>query len=161
MKTARGEILNRRSGKHADFLAGQSERSRSVESSCMAILRPTALIAIVVAAVGSIGLMLQVGGRAPVFLIVLFFGWVLAPFAALLYADRVSHRWSAPARTMLYAVMLIVALASLALYADVVIRPPARTPASRFLLVPLASWVLMARAVASRRTTGSSGAGKS
>ncbi len=68
----------------------------------MAILRPAALIATVVAALGSIGLMLRVGGRAPVFLIVLFFGWVLAPFAALLYADRVSHRWSAPARTTLY-----------------------------------------------------------
>ena len=126
----------------------------------MAILRPAALIATLLAAVGSIGLMLRVGSRAPVFLIVLFFGWVLAPFGALLFADRASHRWSDPARTTLYAVMLIVALVSLALYADVVIRPPARTPASRFLLVPVASWVLMALAIGARRITGSPGAGQ-
>ena len=124
----------------------------------MAILRPTALIATVVAAVGSIGLMLQVGGRAPVFLIVLFFVWVLAPFVALLFADRVSHAWSGRARTMLYAVMLIVALVSLALYADVVIRPPARTPAARFLMVPVASWVLIAVVFAAGRFTDSHGA---
>ena len=47
------------------------------------------------------------------------------------------------------------------LYADVVIRPPARTPASRFLMVPLASWALMALAMGARRITGSSGAGRS
>ncbi len=57
--------------------------------------------------------------------------------------------------------MLIVALVSLALYADVVIRPPARTPAARFLMVPLASWVLMALAVAASRFRGSHGAGRS
>ena len=127
----------------------------------MANLRPGALIATVVAALGSIGLMLRVGGRAPVFLIALFFGWVLAPFAALLYADRVSNRWSAPARTTLYRVMLIVAVVSLALYADVVIRPPARTPAARFLMVPVAAWVLMAVAAAASRFRGSHGAGRS
>lgn len=40
--------------------------------------------------------------------------------------------------------MLIVALASVALYADVALRPPKSTPAFRFVMVPVASWLLMA-----------------
>jgi hypothetical protein len=74
----------------------------------------------------------------------LFVIWVLSPFAALLWADMVSKSWSISSRTTLCSVMLVVALSSMALYGDVVLRPPRSTPASRFLLVPLGSWLVMA-----------------
>lgn len=119
-------------------------------------LRRVALVALAVSAAGSVGSMLVVGHRAPIFLMVLFFGWVLAPFAALAWACRTSARWAEQARARVDWVTIVVALGSLALYADVVLRPPAASPASIFLLVPVGSWLLMAIAfISARRATDS------
>jgi hypothetical protein len=109
------------------------------------LLHRVALAAVVVGAGGSLGLTLWVGRRNPSrLLIVLFAIWVLSPFMALLWANIVSKRWPVITRVTLHIVILVVTLSSLALYGDVVLRPPRSTPASRFLLVPLGSWLLMA-----------------
>jgi hypothetical protein len=106
-------------------------------------LHPVAVIAVVLGAVGSVALMLWVGHRNPSrLLLALFAIWDLSPFVGLLLADRISTRWSVMTCTTLDAVMLVVALSSLALYGDVVLRPRSQ-PAALFLLVPLASWLLM------------------
>ena len=81
-------------------------------------LRAAALIAMLIGAVGSLGLMFHAGERTPRFLLVLFFFWVLGPFAAFLLADRVSKRWPASVRSALYTMMLVVTLGSLAVYGD-------------------------------------------
>jgi hypothetical protein len=107
------------------------------------LLRPVALIAVVAGAVGSVGLMLWVSHRNPSrVLILLFLIWDLSPFMALLLADMVSTRWSIITRATLHVVMLVLALSSLALYADVVLRPRPQ-PAFMFLAVPFGSWLLM------------------
>ena len=116
------------------------------ESNILSTARFVALSAAVIGAIGSVWLMLSIGSRAPLFLIILFIGWTLLPFAALAVANFISIRWSRLTRTMLYIITLVVALGSLALYADVVFRPPESTPASRWLIVPAASWLLMALA---------------
>ena len=109
------------------------------------LLHTAALTALVVGAGCSVGLTLWVGRRNPSrVLMALFVIWVLSPFAALLWADMVSKSWSISSRTTLCSVMLVLALSSMALYGDVVLRPPRSTPASRFLLVPLGSWLVMA-----------------
>lgn len=106
-------------------------------------LRVVALIAVVVGAVGSVGLMLWVGHRNPSRLLLLLFAiWDLSPFMALLLAHMVSKRWSVITRATLHIVMLVLALSSLALYADVVWRPRPQ-PAFRFLVVPFGSWLLI------------------
>ena len=106
-----------------------------------------ARVAVVVGAAGSVGIMLRVGHRGgsaiPAILVVLFTGWVLSPFAALVLVDIVSKRWSVLAKATLYSVMVIVTLGSLAIYADVVLSPPRPKPAFMFLVVPLGSWLLM------------------
>jgi len=105
-------------------------------------------IATLVGAAGSVGAMLRVGYRndaaIPTLLLVLFTGWVVSPFLAMLAADRVSGRWAAPTRTMLHRLMLLVPLASLASYGYVALSPPRPKPAATFLLVPLGSWLLLA-----------------
>ena len=77
----------------------------------------------------------------------MFMVWVLAPFVALLVADRRSRGWPAATRTALQGVMLAVALGSLIIYGAVALGPPRPQPAAYFLLVPLGSWLLGLAAV--------------
>jgi hypothetical protein len=106
-------------------------------------LRTAARVSVVAGAVASIGLMLR-AGHPPAFLRILFAIWVLAPFAALLVADAVSARWSLMTRTTLHGVMLLLTVTSLAIYGYVVVRPPRSTPAFVWVVVPVASCLLMA-----------------
>jgi hypothetical protein len=109
----------------------------------LGLLRAVALIAVVAGAGGSVGLMLWVGHRNPSrVLLILFTIWVLSPFVALILAQMVSKRWSVLTRATLYSVMLVVTLGSLAIYGDVLLRPPKKA-AFPFLVVPFASWLLM------------------
>ena len=107
-------------------------------------LRTAALIALVVGAVGSVGLMLRAGQSAPRLLQILFTGWVLAPFVVLAAADVLSKRWSALTRATLHAVTLVVALAPLAIYGYIALGPPREKAAPAFVLTPPLSWLLIA-----------------
>ncbi len=107
-------------------------------------LRAAALIAVLVGAVGSVGLLLRAGQRTPRLLLVLFFFWVLSPFVALVLAHAVSKRWSVLTRATLYNVMLVVTLGSLAIYGYDALRPRKAQAAFWYVLVPPASWLLIA-----------------
>jgi hypothetical protein len=104
--------------------------------------------------------MLRVGYRndaaIPTLLLVLFTGWVASPFLAMLAADRVSSRWAAPARKTLHRLMLLIPLASLAIYGYLAVSPPRPKPAAPFLLVPLGSWLLVATTLAMARSSNGS-----
>ena len=126
-----------------DHAVGPSTRS-------LGHLRAVALIALVVGAVGSIGLMLRAGRTAPPLLIALIAIWVLSPFVALTVANVASRHWSVPMRTTLYAVMLMVSLGALAVYGADAVWPRTSQPAFVFVAVPPVSWLLMTLAV----TTG-------
>lgn len=118
------------------------------ESRPLRLLRVVALIAVVVGAAGSVGLMLWVGRRNPSYLLLaLFVIWVLSPFVALVAADILSKRWPISMRATLYGVMLVLALGSLAIYRDIASKPLTPKPAFWFLVVPFGSWLLMTMAV--------------
>jgi hypothetical protein len=76
-------------------------------------------------------------------LLVLFTGWLLSPFMALLVASMISKRWSVLTRVALYSLMLLITLVSLVSYSGVW-SPPGAKPAFIFLVVPLISWFLIA-----------------
>src|SRR5437762_3743901 len=57
--------------------------------------------------------------------------------------NLISMRWSAATRATLYVETLVVTLRSLALYAAVVLSPPKAQAASRFIVIPPASWLLI------------------
>jgi hypothetical protein len=91
-------------------------------------------------------------------LLLLFAIWVLSPFLALLSAQVVSKRWSVPTRVTLYGLMLVLTLASLAIYGDVAFGHPTLKVGFVFLVVPPASWLVLAivvpiAAVISRRVS--------
>lgn len=108
-------------------------------------LRIAALIAVVIGAVGSVGFLLRATSRNPSQLLVaLLVIWVLSPFVALLAANVASKRWSVLTRATLYAVMLVIALGSLAIYEADALWPRASQGAFVFIIVSPASWLLMA-----------------
>jgi hypothetical protein len=113
----------------------------------MSVLRAMARFALVVGAIGAVAMILYIGRRnSSYWLLVLFAGWDVAPFLGLGVADVFLLRRSAATRVTLYLVTLVVAVASLGLYADVIMRPRPQ-PAARFLMVPVASWLLLLTAV--------------
>jgi hypothetical protein len=121
---------------------------RRPDGGFLGLLRPVALIAAVVGAVGSVGLMVWVGHRNPSrLLLALFVIWDVAPFIALAGANKVSNRWSILTQATLFSVTLVISAASLAIYANVAFGPPRPTPAFMFLVVPPASWVMLTIAV--------------
>lgn len=93
-------------------------------------------------AVGSIALELHAGSRAPGFLLVLFAFWVVSPFAALAWGERLSQSWSEHARAALYGVMLTIAIGTLAVYSYIAFGPPRPQTAFAFVVVPPVSWIL-------------------
>ncbi len=114
----------------------------------MTVLRRGALIALAVGAAGSVGFLLRAGQRPSRLLLMIMGLWVLAPFAALVLADVASKRWAVLAQALtqatLYSVMLVLTLGSLAVYMDDAVRPRQAQAAFVFVVVPLASWLLMA-----------------
>jgi hypothetical protein len=127
-------------------------------------LRAAALIALLVGAGGSIGLMLHAGQRkhSPRLLLALFAIWVLSPFVALVFANIASKDWSVITRATLYSVMLVLALGSLAVYGYVALGPLGAKTVPVFVIVPPASWLLITivvpiAALISGRLSGRSG----
>jgi len=115
------------------------------------VVRLSALVAIPLAALGSIGFMLHVGQRNESrLLMALFTGWVLAPFIALTWCHAPAKRWSESARAALHFMTLVLALGSLAIYGYVALGPPRAKPAFFFLVIPPASLILIALVVAMR-----------
>jgi hypothetical protein len=121
-------------------------------------MRTFALIAVMLGALGSFGLMLRVGHYQLSVLMLLFTIWDLSPFLALILIDRLSKHWAVFHRMALYVLMLVVAMGSVTIYGSVVLRAPAQ-PAFAFLVVPLGSWILLILVVlighvVSRRMSG-------
>jgi hypothetical protein len=120
-------------------------------------LRAAARVILFIGAGTSLGLLLYAGRtNQHVWLTVLFVVWVLAPFAALIGAAKFANRWPVQSRALLYWVMLIVTLASVAVYANDAIHPRSSQRAFVFVVTPVGAWVLAAigfliAAVMSRR----------
>jgi hypothetical protein len=115
----------------------------------LALFRLAALIAVLVGAVGSLALMFYTGRRQNSrILMILFTLWVVSPFVAAGLADRISKPWSATTRATLYCAMLALSLGTLAIYAADASGAIRGKAAFVFLVVPPASSLLAAAAVA-------------
>lgn len=113
----------------------------------LAHLRTASLIAVIAGSAGSVGLMFHAGWHTPRLLLALFVIWVLSPFVVLIRAHVMSKHWSALTRATLYIVMLVVTLGSLAIYADDARAHRRPQAAFVYVIVPPASWLLIAIAI--------------
>ena len=111
-------------------------------------LRGLALVAASTGLLGSLALMLYGFRRNPsVILLALFVIWVSSPFVAMLLTTVLAKRWTTFPHAILYVVMLIVSLGSLALYATHVVRPITTPFGAPFILIPPASLLFAATVV--------------
>ena len=132
----------------SDEIASNESQGKP-EARFLSVLRAAAAIALLVGAVGSVGLILRAGHRNPSrLLIILFTFWVLSPFMVLVLANVVSKRWSVLNRATLYVVMLVITFGSLAIYGALAFGALRAKTGFVFLVVPAASWLLMAIVVA-------------
>jgi hypothetical protein len=87
--------------------------------------------------------MLYVGRRNPsIVLIAMFVAWVLGPYVLMLRAYAISSAWPALTRMTLHALMLVIPIATMAIYGLVAWRARAK-PAFYFLVVPVASCIVL------------------
>jgi hypothetical protein len=111
----------------------------------MRLLRTAALIAVPIGAAGAVALFFRAAEHPPALLVVLFILWLLSPFALLGWALARSTRWTVQTQAALYCVTLVIAVASLAIYARLIaITPPGAPKAAPFVVVAPASWLLAA-----------------
>jgi hypothetical protein len=119
------------------------EKSRlPAGSQSFMLLRKTGLVALVAGAAGSLILMSNAVEHPPAVLVILFTGWVLSPFAGLFTAHMLYKKRPVSTRVTIYVLMLLIAVGSLVGYSGVFI-PPGTKPAAVYLMVPLASWLVM------------------
>jgi uncharacterized membrane protein YhaH (DUF805 family) len=108
------------------------------------VFRRIALVLMLTGAFGSLYFVLRTGYRNhSVLLVLLFVFWVLSPFMALMVASVISNRWSAISRSALYILIFVLPVCSLFFYSGTWMVQGTR-PAFIFLMVPLASWILIA-----------------
>jgi hypothetical protein len=106
-------------------------------------LGSTARGVVLAGALGSLACTLRAGRNAPRLLLIAIAIWVLVPFVVVFLVDAVSRRWSATSQSALHALMVLLAVLSLAVYGAELVRPHT-PPAFMFVLVPPASLLLMA-----------------
>ena len=113
-------------------------------------LRTTALIAVLIGAVGSLYFVIHAGRHNnSILLRGLFIIWVFLPFIAFLVAHSIAKRWSVLTRKTVYWLTLIVASISLVSYSGAFSTVHTKN-AFIFLIVPFLSWL---RGLTARWTT--------
>jgi hypothetical protein len=115
----------------------------------MSTLRIAARVAVLIGAVGSVGLTLYAGRQNPSSLLMVAFAiWVLSPFVLIILLDSASPRWPSLFRPALHGATLAVTLISLVAYTARVVRPPRAQAAFVFVVVPPVCWCLIVGALA-------------
>jgi len=105
-------------------------------------LRLVSLITSVIGAIVSIVLFLFASPQAPAIIIVLFVGWLFAPFGAFLMGIYLSNQWPVLVRRGLYLVIILLTTASVSIYAYQFVFPRQTTPAFWWVAVPPVSVII-------------------
>ena len=104
-----------------------------------------------IGAATSMARMLYVGRKnESIILLLMFVGWVLAPFIGWLLVDRRSKSWSERNRLRLYILMIVVTIMSVVIYSGV-INPINMKPAFVFLVVPCVTLIVIVLTVVIKR----------
>jgi len=86
-------------------------------------------------------------GQHSLLLLLLFTGWVLAPFCVLMWTYVASRNWALSGRA-LHGVIYFVTLGSLTIYGTLAVGILRAKNGFIFLVVPAGAWVIIAIALA-------------
>ena len=106
-------------------------------------MRKIAFAILLIGAVGSLCLVLNAGRNAPVLLIILFTGWILTPYVALVFLNFFSKLQTIIAPSMLHWLMLLISVGSLLCYSLTFSQHNGKPATGIFLIVPFISWILI------------------
>ncbi len=117
------------------------------ETPRLRLLKTFAMSVLLIGAAVSLVLVIQAGHKNHSFILpALFVIWVLSPYAGLIFTTRASKIWPARSGAILYSLIIVIAICSLAGYSGL-LSPAGAKPAGVFLIIPLLSWVTMAIAI--------------
>jgi ACR3 family arsenite efflux pump ArsB len=117
--------------------------SKKIDGRTVRFLHTIAVLMVLAGAACSLGFTLYTGrNNTSVLLVLLFTGWVVSPFIALLLINIITKRWQVFDRLILYSLMMMLTVCSVVIYSGLWSPPSAKT-AFVFLVVPLLSWSLM------------------
>jgi cation transport ATPase len=116
-------------------------------NSAMMDLRLTARVALALGAFGSIALWIHAAQHPPPIIIAGFVVWVLSPFVLLGAAHVLSKRWAHSTQSALYAVTVLISIASIAVYADDAVAHRTAHPAFVYVAIAPVSWVVSVVAI--------------
>jgi hypothetical protein len=104
--------------------------------------RNAARLAVLAGGIASVAWMLYAGRRQQSQILILLFAmWVLSPFMAGFIAISFAERWAVRTRAVLYTLLVVMTLGSLAIYGAVALEYVKAKIGFVFLVVPLASWL--------------------
>lgn len=108
------------------------------------VLRTVGYVLLMASVAGSLYYMLESGrNQKSTILILLFIMWVSSPFIGLAIINYVSRTWQVTKQLILVALTVLISVGSLVFYSRLISLPNVR-PAFIFLVVPLASWIIIA-----------------
>ena len=106
-------------------------------------LRTTALIVALVGAVGSLYFMFSAGReQKSIILLGLFTAWILSPYIGFFILNKISNRWTVPARRSIYWLIIVLTIGSLVTYSGAFNTPETKN-AFVFLIFPMILWFLI------------------
>ena len=107
------------------------------------LLRTTALIVSLVGAVGSLYFMFSAGReQKSIILLGLFTAWILSPYIGFFILNKISNRWTVPARRLFYWLIIVLTIGSLVAYSGSFNTPETKN-AFAFLIFPMILWFLI------------------
>jgi hypothetical protein len=111
-------------------------------------MRKFAFVLLLIGALGSTAQVLNAGHHAPVFLLILFVGWVISPFIGLFLVNNVFKLRLIIDPLILYWLMLLISIGSLASYGIALMQHSIKPHTGVYLSVPFLSWLLIVTGIA-------------
>jgi len=109
-----------------------------------------AFVLCLLAAFGSLALVIIAGRHSPPLLTILFAGWVISPFIALFLVRSIGTFRPIMADSIFSCMIFLISIGSLTAYIVALVHSTVKPATQVYLIVPLCSWILIVIAVTTK-----------
>ena len=114
------------------------------------IMQRLAFVLCLLAAFGSLALVIIAGRHSPPLLTILFAGWVISPFIALFLVRSIGTFRPIMADSIFSCMIFLISIGSLTAYIVALVHSTVKPATQVYLIVPLCSWILIVIAVTTK-----------